>query len=123
MCWSCSVPLPLSVWGLSGREIVKSSHISSNCAKSFLPAVAANAVSATQGLPITRGCNGYASNAQAALFLRVHQVCRWCLYEILLAGEWRGPAFMRYLIMVEREAGAVVQAQVDVSSSEEVDAS
>ena len=30
---------------------------------------------------------------------------------------------MRYLIMVEREAGAVVQAQVDVSSSEEVDAS
>ena len=44
------------------------------------------------------------------------------LHEILLAGEWRGPAFMRYMNLVELEAGAVVQAHVDESSSEDEDA-
>ncbi len=41
---------------------------------------------------------------------------------ILRAGEWRSPAFMSYLDLGELEAGAVVEAHVDESSSEGEDA-
>ena len=41
------------------------------------------------------------------------------LAEILRAGEWRSPAFLSYLDLDELEAGAVVEAHVDESSSED----
>lgn len=40
------------------------------------------------------------------------------LYEILSAGEWSSPAYLKYLDLHELEAGAVLQAHVDESSSE-----
>ena len=43
------------------------------------------------------------------------------LYEILMAGEWRSPAFMSYLDMCELERGAVVEAHADESSSDDED--
>ena len=43
------------------------------------------------------------------------------LYEILMAGEWRSPAFMTYLDMCELERGAVIEAHADESSSEDED--
>ena len=39
------------------------------------------------------------------------------LYEILTAGEWRSPAFLKYLDMHRLEADAVLQAHVDESDS------
>ena len=49
MCCSCSVPLPLSAWGLSECEIVNDSYISLNCVMSFLCAVAAKRASRHAG--------------------------------------------------------------------------
>ena len=43
------------------------------------------------------------------------------LSEILPAGELSSPAYLRYLDLQELEAGAVLQAHVDESSSEDVD--
>ena len=41
------------------------------------------------------------------------------LYEILAAGEWKSPAFLDYLELVELESGAVVEAHMAESSSED----
>jgi len=41
------------------------------------------------------------------------------LAEILQAGEWKSPAFMAYLDIHELEAGSVVEAHMENSSSEE----
>ena len=41
------------------------------------------------------------------------------LAEILRAGQWRSPAFLQYLDMQELEHGAVVEAHLDESSSED----
>lgn len=41
------------------------------------------------------------------------------LQQILAAGEWRSPAFMQYLSMVDLELGAVVEAHQGESSSED----
>ena len=41
------------------------------------------------------------------------------LYEILMAGEWRSPAFMHYLDTNALEADLVVQAHVAESSDSE----
>ena len=38
------------------------------------------------------------------------------LYEILAAGEWRSPAFMKYIDMNQLEADVVVQAHLDEES-------
>ena len=43
------------------------------------------------------------------------------LYEILMAGEWRSPAFLSYLDLIELEMGAVIEAHADESSSEDED--
>ena len=43
------------------------------------------------------------------------------LGEILAAGEWSSPAFLKYLDMLELEAGVVMEAHVNESSSEEED--
>ena len=43
------------------------------------------------------------------------------LYEILSAVEWSSPAFLKYLDLQARQAGAVLQAHVDESSSEDGD--
>ncbi len=40
------------------------------------------------------------------------------LYEILCAGEWRSPAFLEYLDLMELEKGVVVEAHLVESSSE-----
>ena len=40
------------------------------------------------------------------------------LYEILQAGEWRSPAFLKYLQLHTLERDAVVQAYVDESECE-----
>ena len=40
------------------------------------------------------------------------------LFEILEAGEWRSPAFMKYLDYHRLEADVVVQAHVDESDDE-----
>ena len=42
------------------------------------------------------------------------------LYEILSAGEWRSPAFLAYLDLMELEMGAVMEAHIEESSSEDV---
>ena len=42
------------------------------------------------------------------------------LREILLAGDWRSPAFLKYLNLEKLESEAVVQAHWDESSSDEV---
>ena len=44
------------------------------------------------------------------------------LYEILSAGEWRSPAFLSYIDYCELEAGAVLEAHADESSSEDEEA-
>ena len=41
------------------------------------------------------------------------------LFEILSAGEWRSPAFLTYLDLHELEKGAVVEAHLEESSSED----
>jgi len=41
------------------------------------------------------------------------------LFEILSVGEWRSPAFMAYLDIEELEHGAVLEAHLDESSSDE----
>ena len=41
--------------------------------------------------------------------------------EILNAGGWRSPAFMRYLNLEELETDAVVQAHLDESSEDEIE--
>ena len=41
------------------------------------------------------------------------------LYKILSAGEWNSPAFMPYLDVEELEHGAVLEAHLDESSSDE----
>ena len=43
------------------------------------------------------------------------------LYEIFSAGEWSSPAYSKYLDLQELEAGAVLEAYVDESSSEDGD--
>ena len=42
-------------------------------------------------------------------------------YEMLMAGEWRSPAFLTYLDMIELEMGAVIEAHADESSSGDED--
>jgi hypothetical protein len=41
------------------------------------------------------------------------------LYEILAAGEWRSPAFLDYMSLMELEMGAVIEAHQAESSSED----
>ena len=41
------------------------------------------------------------------------------LWEILQAGEWRSPAFLAYLDMMDLEAGVVVEAPLAESSGDE----
>ena len=41
------------------------------------------------------------------------------LYQILAAGEWRSPAFLSYLDLVELERDVVIEAHLDESSSED----
>ena len=41
------------------------------------------------------------------------------LYEILAAGEWRSPAFMEYMSLMDLEMGAVMEAHQAESSSED----
>ena len=41
------------------------------------------------------------------------------LYEILEAGQWSSPAFLKYLNLCQLEADVVVQAHVDESDCEE----
>ena len=43
------------------------------------------------------------------------------LGEILRAGEWTSPAFMKYLDLVELEAGACLEAHLDESDEEDID--
>lgn len=43
------------------------------------------------------------------------------LAEILAAGQWRGPAFLVYADLGSLEQGAVLQAHLDESSSDEDD--
>ena len=43
------------------------------------------------------------------------------LLEILSAGEWRSPAFLKYLDMQELEKHAVLQAHLDDSSESDSD--
>ena len=43
------------------------------------------------------------------------------MYQILSAGEWSSPAYLSYLNLQELEAGAVLLAHVDESSSEDGD--
>ena len=40
------------------------------------------------------------------------------LYEILMAGEWRSPAFLKYLDVFALERDVVVEAHVDESDGE-----
>ena len=44
------------------------------------------------------------------------------LREILAAGDWRSPAFLRYLDVGELERGVVAEAHLDDSSDDEEDA-
>ena len=44
------------------------------------------------------------------------------LYEILPAGEWRSPAFLRYIDHCELESSVVWEAHADESSSEDEEA-
>ena len=44
------------------------------------------------------------------------------LWQILEAGEWRSPAFMKYLDVHKLETDLVVQAHVDDESESEDDA-
>jgi hypothetical protein len=41
------------------------------------------------------------------------------LYEILAAGEWKSPAFLDYMSLMELEMGAVIEAHQAESSSED----
>ena len=41
------------------------------------------------------------------------------LYEILAAGEWRSPAFLRYMDLMDLERDVVVEAHMDESSEDE----
>ena len=41
------------------------------------------------------------------------------LYQILMAGEWKSPAFLAYMDMVELELGATMEAHMAESSSED----
>ena len=41
------------------------------------------------------------------------------LWEILAAGEWRSPAFMKYLDLHRLETDVVVQAHMDESDDED----
>ena len=41
------------------------------------------------------------------------------LYEILAAGEWKSPAFLDYMSLMELETGAVIEAHQAESSSED----
>ena len=41
------------------------------------------------------------------------------LYEILMAGEWRSPAFLKYLDVMELESAAVVEAHLEEESDED----
>ena len=43
------------------------------------------------------------------------------LAEILRAGEWSSPAFMKYLNFMELEAGACLEAHLDESDEEKID--
>ena len=49
------------------------------------------------------------------------QQCVLCapLWEILAAGEWRSPAFMKYLDLHRLETDVVVQAHMDESDDED----
>ena len=40
------------------------------------------------------------------------------LYEILAAGEWRSPAFLKYIDLAQLETDMVIQAHVDESDDE-----
>ena len=40
------------------------------------------------------------------------------LHEILMAGEWRSPAFLKYLDLLALERDVVVEAHVDESDGE-----
>ena len=44
------------------------------------------------------------------------------LFEILAAGEWRSPAFLKYMDVHQLEHDVVVEAHVDESSDDEFDA-
>jgi hypothetical protein len=44
------------------------------------------------------------------------------LWQILEAGEWRSPAFLKYLDLQRLETDLVVQAHVDESESEDEEA-
>ena len=59
----------------------------------------------------------------ARCLLRIARVLQRCmlgapLWEILAAGEWRSPAFMKYLDLHRLETDVVVQAHVDESDDE-----
>ena len=43
------------------------------------------------------------------------------LGKILYMGQWSGPAFLKYMNLMELESSTVLQAHVDESSSEDED--
>ena len=47
------------------------------------------------------------------------QACGRTLAEILQAGEWSSPAFMKYLDMMALERDAVMEAHLDESGDED----
>ena len=64
------------------------------------------------------------SEEHARCLLRIASVLRRCmlgapLWEILAAGEWRSPAFMKYLDLHRLETDVVVQAHMDESDDED----
>jgi len=56
------------------------------------------------------------------VFSLKHFVCAGApLWKILQAGEWRSPAFLKYLDLHRLETDVVVQAHIDESDCEEED--
>ena len=88
-------------------------------------------ISAAQALRVLRATLSELKVSDAALY-RTHdlrrghardlQVRGGVLREILAAGDWRSPAFLRYLDVGELERGAVAEAHLDDSSDDEEDA-
>ncbi len=69
----------------------------------------------------------WTSNCQARWPLTAQSACGLCalapgapLWKILEAGEWRSPAFLKYLDFHKLETGLVMQAHLEESDEDEL---
>ena len=85
-------------------------------------------ITAASALRVLRDMLGQLEVERAGLyrthdFRRGHardmQACGRTLAEILQAGEWSSPAFMKYLDMMALERDAVMEAHLDESGDED----